>query len=191
MSANNRFNLSGFNPSQWLVVSALALVVTVTGIVGVSLLASAYQLQQNKSRLVPQIARLKGLVATEQDIATAAQAAADTLGQLTYSDQSEPGALANNMQQSMRELFVEAGLTVSGSQVLPAVKQTEFTRIRVRLTASGGVTSLTDILIMLADQNPIVVIDSIEVKPRRRRKLDEGQELSVTVVLSSFMQVSG
>lgn len=197
MSTNKRFSLSGlnmsrFNPSQWLAMGILGLVVTVTAIVGVGFLASAYQLQQNKARLVPQIARLKGLVAAEQDIAKAAQVAADTLGELTYSGESKPGALANNMQQSMRELFVEASLTVSGSQVLPAITQAEFTRIRVRLSVSGEVGSLTDILIMLGDQSPIVVIDSIEVKPKRqRRRAAKTQELDASVVLSSFAQVSG
>jgi general secretion pathway protein M len=159
--------------------------------IGAALLVSTYQLYQSKARLAPQISRLQGLAAAEQDIAQAVKTSSDQLAQLAYMTKTDSGVLGNNMQQSMRELFAQAGLTVSGSQVLPVVEQDSFTRIRIRLTAKGEMSALTEVLELLQMQRRVVVIDTLELKPKtRRRRNDNEQELQVSAVLSSFAQIS-
>ncbi|WP_339615955.1 type II secretion system protein GspM [uncultured Gilvimarinus sp.] len=177
------------NPSQWVAISVLALCLCVIGATGVGFFLSSYELYQSKVRLEPQIGRLKGLAKVEKDITNAAQTSANELSLLTYSAEAAASAQANNMQQSLRELFSQAGVIVNGSQILPVVEQDYFNRIRVRLTVSSDIEQLTELLLMLASQNPIVVIDTLEVKPKRQRRTDE-QVLNIDIVLSSFAQAS-
>lgn len=176
------------NTSQWIVATILALLVFLVLAIGVSFITSAYQYYQSSQRLEPQIARLKGLAESEQIIATAASASADQLAGLVYPADAELGALGNNMQQAMRQLFAQAGVVVSGSQVLPVIEQEYFNRVRVRLNATAEIEPLVELLQQLTETTPVVVIDKIEVKPKRRRKAGE-QELDIDMVLSSFVQI--
>lgn len=180
--------LKRLNPSQWIVMAVLALLLGGAAAVGTSFLISAYQLHDNIERLEPQIARLKGLLEAEQAIASAASASADQLSMLAYPASSKLGALGNNMQQAMRELFAQAGVTVAGSQVLPVLEQEYFNRVRIRLNATSNIDQLIELLVILADEKPVVVIDTVELKPKRRNKAGE-RELEVDMVLSSFVQI--
>lgn len=182
--------LQRLTPSQWLFVALLGLILAGVLTAGVSFLLAAYKAHTNVQQLKPQIARLQGLVEFESEFAAKAQEAEDRLQGLVYRIDGDASALGNHMQQALRSVFVQAGLSVSGSQLLPVRQQESLTRLRLRVNASGELESITDLLLALAEYEPVVVIDQFELKPERRRRGEQHQRLSVSMIVSSFA-VSG
>lgn len=178
-------------PSHWLFVSLLAIVVAIVLWVGASLMLSAYQINRDVSRLQPQIARLQGLASTENEFASKAELAKNSLQGLIYQTGSDATALGNTMQQALRSEFDQAGLLVSGSQLLPVSREDSLTRLRLRINATGELGQLTQLLLALADYKPVVVIDQFEVKPERRRRNNAEQLLDISMTVSSFAVEEG
>ncbi|MCP8899360.1 type II secretion system protein GspM [Gilvimarinus sp. HB14] len=177
-------------PSQWIIVGVLGVVVFCVILIGFSFLSAAVATRQDVSRIEPQIARLKGLIEAEDQISMAARSAKRELSELIYAASGDPSAEGNNMQQSMRQLFERAGVEVSGSQVMPALEEEGLVRIRVRLIAKSRMEPLVDLLASLESHRPLVVIDTVDLAPERRRNEDD-QELDVSIVLSSFVMLQG
>ncbi|WP_040516031.1 type II secretion system protein GspM [Gilvimarinus chinensis] len=177
--------ISNWSPAQ----KFMALLAAIGGIaflvVVVKFWGAAYKAHQEIERIVPQIARLKGLAGAEEQLEAAVQNSESVLLQLVYPASSDSSALGNNMQQQMREIFREAGVDVSGSQVMPASEEGVLQRVRVKLNASTDMLSLVYLLELLDAARPLVVIDSIDLKPERRRN-SSGQQLDTSFVLSSF-----
>ncbi|MDO6746789.1 type II secretion system protein GspM [Gilvimarinus sp. 1_MG-2023] len=176
--------LKGLNPSQWVVVIILTLVVTAVAVPSLTLLVTAYKTHSSLARIEPRIARLKGLHEAEAEILASSEDSERTLARLILTGEDE-NVIGNSMQNAMRDLFTQVGVSVEGSRVLPFVEQDSLQRVRVRIDATMQMEQITQLLMLVADHQPIVVVDSIDLRPERRRNADP-QALEVAVVLTSF-----
>lgn len=117
----------------------------------------------------PRTARLLGITQSLPELEVAAEAAGAGLRDLAYSSDSDSAATAAAMQQDVRELLTNAGMSVSGSQVLPPRALEGFDRLGLDITAVGNIDAVDEALAGLELVRPQIFIDSVKLKPERSR----------------------
>ena len=93
----------------------------------------------------------------------------EALAELAWPLDKDAAMTAASMQQLVRDAIGNAGLTVSGSQILPAQPGSGFERLVLDLTASGNIESLDEAIVNLKELRPMVLIESATIKPVRAR----------------------
>ncbi len=154
---------------------------TLFGVVGLGL-----EYRSEKNRLEPRLARLEGLLARESELTAQSQVASEALRGQVYADGQDPSALAAALQADVRQIFAEAGLSVSNSQVLPVRQGEVFDQVAVKLTVSGSLPALDAALIGVAAHKPRLLVESIDAFPARtgsRNNREEQQLLTAVVQL--------
>ena len=135
--------------------------------------------QSEIDRLQPRIARIVGLIKSEEQL----QASAGQLGfqvlNLVYPPDEDSAAVSAALQKDVREIMTAAGLTVLNSRILPVIQEDKFDRIGLSLTVSGSLDALDAALLAMADYAPVLLVDSMDIKPRRvsRSRNKEGQQI--------------
>ena len=117
----------------------------------------------------PRTARLLGILDSIDQLDLASDTAQNTLGELVYSVDQDSAKAASYMQQQVRELLTSAGLTVSGSQILPRREVSGFDRLSLDITAEGDIDALDEALSGLEVMRPLVFVESLKVQPKRTR----------------------
>ncbi|MFT4519768.1 MAG: general secretion pathway protein M [Halioglobus sp.] len=115
----------------------------------------------------PRTARLLGMVDSLQELEMASSYAGGVLEELAYPAGRDSANTAVAMQKDIRELMTDAGLSVSGSQILKKRKSEEFDRLTLEISAQGNIDALEEALANLETMRPMVFIKSINVKPSR------------------------
>ena len=69
-----------------------------------------------------------------------------------------------------------AGLSVSGSQILPTRKADGFDRLSLDISAQGNVDALDEALLSLELMRPLVLVESLSVKPVRERRRSRSRQ---------------
>lgn len=172
--------------AQWLIGLSLTLLLLLWLIILVQSWGQYRGYHEQSKNLVPRIARLEGLVASEAALKEANQQIAGEIATKVYPVATDPASTGTAMQQQIRGVFAKAGLTVSGSQILPPRIDQLFTRIQLEVAASGSMEALELALLELAELQPIVMIDSINVQPARARRGDASQSVTVRLRLTSL-----
>ncbi len=118
----------------------------------------------------PRTARLLGIAESFDRLELASNGADDVLQDCAHpADQDRPTTAAA-MQRDIRELMVTAGLSVSGSQILPVRKSTGFDRLSLDITAQGNIDELDQTFAGIEALRPLVFVESVDVKPVRVRR---------------------
>lgn len=144
---------------------ALALILLLYGVARLWGLRAGY-VDQIES-ITPRTARLLGLAQSEDQLSIDSRMASLTLSGLAYSGQRDGAATATEMQQEIRELMTNAGLSISGSQILPRQQDQGMDRLALDVTAEGNIDALEQALQDLEILRPIVVVKSLLLKPTR------------------------
>ena len=143
-------------------------------------------------RQTPRIARLQGLIDYQEQLQQSAGAANREMEKLLYPAQEDRAAVAARLQQDVRQMLVEAGLSVSNSQVLPVREVEFFDYIELKVTVTGSLDGLDAALAAMAGYAPLILLESLEVWPNRSR-VSKGepdrQSLSATLQLLSLRAV--
>lgn len=117
----------------------------------------------------PRTARLLGILETADQLEAAGGRAAAMLRELAYPAGRDSATMAAGLQQDVREVLTAAGMSVTGSQVLPVRRAQGHDRLTLDITAEGNIQSLDEALSGLALMRPLVFIESLKVKPVRTR----------------------
>lgn len=123
----------------------------------------------------PRTSRLLGIMQSAEPLAAASETALGKLRELAYPADRDAAATAAGMQQGIRELMTVAGLSISGSQILPQLKSQEFDRLRLDITAEGNIEALDNALANLESMRPLVFVESLKITPVRSRNQNRGQ----------------
>lgn len=123
----------------------------------------------------PKTSRLLGIMESADKLAVAADTAKARVQELAYAPDRDAAATAAAMQQNIRELMTGAGLSISGSQILPQLKSAEFDRLRLDITAEGNIEALDGALANLESMRPLVFVESLKVTPLRSRNQNRGR----------------
>ena len=124
----------------------------------------------------PRTARLLGIVESFDQLELASNGVGGVLRDLAYTADRDSATTAAAMQQDIRELMVDAGMSVSGSQILPVRKSAGFDRLSLDITAEGNIDELDDAFSRLNELRPLVFVESVNVKPVRARWNRRGAE---------------
>lgn len=147
------------------------------------LLGLAMDYRADANRLEPRLARLQGLLDIEADLTAQSSEALNVLRRQTYSPDEDPSALAATLQADVRQIFAEAGLSVTNSQVLPVRNGDRFDRVAVKLTVSGALPALDAALIGVAAHEPRMLVESIDAFPARTGGRDAQEQQVLTAVV--------
>lgn len=130
----------------------------------------------------PRTARLLGMLGSVDQLGLASDTAHSMLRELVYPADQGSAMVASSLQQKVRELLTSAGLSVSGSQILPQRKSEKFDRLSLDITAQGNISALDEALSGLELMRPLVFVKSVKIQPRRtssrrrkRRSDDTGE----------------
>ena len=132
-----------------------------------SVIGLGLEYRGEKNRLEPRLARLEGLVVKEAELSERSQQATEAMRSVVYADGQDSSALAASLQAEVRQLFSEAGLSVSNSQVLPVRQGERFDRVAVKLTVSGSLPALDAAMIGIAAYQPRLLVESVDAFPAR------------------------
>jgi general secretion pathway protein M len=146
------------------------------------LLGLGFDYAGERSRVEPRIARLQGLLNNEEELREQSAVAAERLRDLVFPSTEDPSTLAATLQADVRQIFSEAGLSVSNSQVMPLREGDHFDRVAVKLTVSGGLSGLDAALIGVAAYRPQLLVESLDTFPARTRRGSEDEQ-SLTAVI--------
>lgn len=180
--------------SAWVIALTLLVPLVVYLYALINLVSVRQTYQSDIDRLSPRIARLQGLIDNQAALSVSAEQADRLMVDLVYPVTEDRAAVAARLQQNIRQLLDEAGLSVSNSQVLPVREVELFDYIGLKLTVTGNVDSLDAGLATLLSHRPLLLVESLEIWPNRsnrRKKKDEQelQSLSATLQLLSLRAV--
>lgn len=170
--------------SAWIIGLTLLVPVVLYLNMLFSLLGMRQGYQSDIDSLEPRVARLRGLVAYEEQLRSAAAEVDGGVINLVHPATDDRATVAAKLQKDVRQVLVDAGLSVSNSQVLPAREQEMFDYISVKLTVTGDIAGLDDALETLSGYMPIVIVESLDVYPKRatRRSADSDKQ-RITAIL--------
>jgi len=72
--------------------------------------------------------------------------------------------VGTDLQQRARRVAEEAGMTVTGSQILPVRPVAGFAQVPVTLTVEGSLEALRAMLLGLGMERPSIVVDSVVIE---------------------------
>lgn len=159
----------------------IGLTLLIPALILLYLSADLWMLRQSSQgeidRLKPRIARMIGLMESESQL----QASAGQLGShvlnLVYPPTEGSAGVSASLQKNIREIMTNAGLTVSNSRILPLIQEESFDRIGLSLTVSGSLGALDEALLQLEAYTPLVLIESIDIKPLRSRRSSKKEQV--------------
>lgn len=175
-----------------IMVSICALIVFLAVILcGVRFIFQYQHYSRGVADLQPKIARLVGLIESEEILEQLEQEITLELSDLVYTGALDENSVGTQMQQSMRTLFSDAGMNVTGSQIVLRKSGSEFVRAGVNVSVTGSLDALVGALVQLEQRSPVVVVRKVEITPirraaRRRSKIKPLQMINVKIQLVSF-----
>ena len=180
--------------SAWIIGLTLLVPVVLYCNILLSLVSVRQAYQADIERITPRVARLQGLIEHQDALRVAAERAERLMVDLVYPVTEDRAAVSARLQQDVRQMLVDSGLSVSNSQVLPVREQAMFDYIGLKLTVSGSIEALDSGLAALSAHRPLLLVESVEVWPNRtsRRKNDDAeapQSLSASLQLLSLRAV--
>jgi hypothetical protein len=178
--------LRSLSRAHWVVGLSLVALIVVLLIVAVNCWGLYRSYHEQSKDLIPRIARLEGLAESTFMLNDANQVVDLQMADMVYTRGADSASIGAVMQQTIRGVFDKAGLTVSGSQILPPRIDKLFARIQLEVAATGSLESLEVALLELAELQPLVVVDSLNIQPTRARRGDAGQKVNLRLRLTSL-----
>ncbi len=148
--------------------------------------------QSEIDALEPRIARLHGLIEYEGQLRESALMVDKQLVNLVYPAIEDSATVSTGLQKDVRQIFVEAGLSVTNIQVLPVREKNAFDYIGLKLTVTGDIAGLDAAMIAIAGYMPLLLVESLDVWPARgssRSGDSKVQTISASLQLLSLRAV--
>jgi len=140
-------------------------------------------------QLEPRISRLLGIEQSYGLLQQAGEKIGTQLIALAYPAVKDVETTGAAMQRKLREVMTQAGMTVSGSQILPIKAKSGYDKIELDITATGSMIAFADSLKALKEMTPIVIVKTIKIKPAKARRTRKDQ-ISVQNVSVRFKVLS-
>ena len=178
--------------SAWIVGLTLLVPVLLFVNLLMSLQGMRQDYQSEIDSLEPRIARMQGLIEHQEQLRVAARNVGKQVVNLVYAASADRATVSAALQTDLRQILVDAGLSVTNSQVLPVREEEAFDYIGVKLTVTGSIDGLDAGLVALAAYMPLVLVESLDVWSTRtsHRKVDvPAQTISATLQLLSLRAV--
>jgi general secretion pathway protein M len=133
--------------------------------------------------LSPRIARVQGIAQSEDLLRARAASLEARLAELVYPFSEDRASTAAALQQSLRAELQQAGLEVSGSQIMSPRVSDDFDHIVVSVNAAGDTLALARALDALAVLRPMVLVQDLDVQAQRSRRGQPDGQIAVRMQL--------
>ena len=176
--------LKSHSKSAFIVGATLVLPVLLVIYILLDFLVAWQGYQGEIDRLEPRVARMAGLIESEEQLRASAGQLDSQVLNLVYPPSDDSSTVSAALQKDMRQIMTDAGLSVTNSRILPVLQEENFDRIGLSLTVSGGLDALDTALLAMEAYKPLVLIDTMDIKPKRmsRSRDKNGQQ----IVTASF-----
>ena len=162
-------------------VAAALLLVFVVGQYVLRMHASA---AETLEQIEPRYARLSGLRDAGGTLEQALKQSRVALSRLGYASDRDAAQAGNDLQQLARRALQSAGVTVVSSQVLPALAEAGFERVRVSLQSEGALSGVQLALAALQTESPRVAFESVWLQATGRNADDGTPVVSCRLVVA-------
>jgi general secretion pathway protein M len=184
--------LKSHSKSAFIVGATLVLPVLLVIYVLLDFLVAWQGYQAEIDRLEPRVARMAGLIASEEQLRASASQLGSQVLNLVYPPTDDSATVSAALQKDMRQIMTDAGLSVTNSRILPVLQEESFDRIGLSLTASGELDALDSALLAMVAYRPLVLIDAMDIKPKlmtRSRDKNGQQILTVSFQLLTLKAI--
>ena len=138
--------------------------------------------------IAPRYARLAGIKAASDDIRAAVTNVDTALAAVAYPLTMDHGKVGSDLQQRIRRIAEQNGVTVANSQVLALRPQKDFAEVPVSVTLEGEPAGVRSFLGGLRHQQPSIQVDELAFQAFRggRARSESGsQKMVVNLIASS------
>jgi general secretion pathway protein M len=111
----------------------------------------------------PRHARLQGIMQQQPDLISHTQLADSLMAAYAYPAASEATQNVNDAQQRIRTALEQGGLRVESINVSAPAQEGAFVRYRIVSRMDGNINTLQRALLVLREQMPVLVVDSIRI----------------------------
>ena len=150
------------------------------------------------SNIEPKIARMKGYQLVMPEMSESLSNTTLMLDELAFNAAGDGSKVGAELQQVLRGYAEEAGLTVSGSQLVKQSNSDDrpdgFLALTVDLRVSGAPESLDQFLRDVYESTPVLTVSSlnaIKLKRRRTRSRRNEEDQSLDQTLDMSIEVAG
>jgi len=157
-------------PQLALLVAPLLLVLLAAAAAFGWIYAKHHRAQQQLDDLEPRYARLLGMQAQQDEVRQALQRIATVKARHIYPAENDATQTGNALQQRLRDVLTQAGLSVISSQVrIPAAEKTDdaaaqaYGRVEILLSVDGSWHALQQALLAVQGIRPDVWLDEMRI----------------------------
>lgn len=173
--------LSGFReevlalptPARTLLITVVAVASIGVLLLMIRLIAWWVESSVETARLEPRIAQIVGYLESEQRIDAALTAYGDMLDELAFPDSGESGMGGARLQQELRKMSTQSGLTLVGTEVRQPDNQDALLRLGVNMRVAGPPENVIRFLETLQQYRPLLFISSMSLSAQRRQRRAE------------------
>ncbi len=180
-------SIGGSRAAQ-LLAGILVLVILVLGVFTANMYMRYQRYQAEIESMQPRMAQLEGIFKAHERIKTAAADAERELAEYVYPAVNNDATLNSEIQNRARSVFSDAGMQVSGSQILPARPSESVAQLRLDLSATGSLDSLEAALLGLKKSSPQILVENLRIEPVRAVRNNDTQSVQVNVRLFVFRE---
>lgn len=123
----------------------------------------------------PRTARLLGMLENYDELRMGSGSADDVLRDVVVPASRDRANASATLQRNVRAVMRDAGLTVSGSQIISPREAEGYDRLGLDITVEGNVNALEQALLDLEEMRPMVFVESVKIKPTRIRRSSRNQ----------------
>lgn len=124
---------------------------------------------QATAKMEPRIAQMLGFLNARQEIARALEARTNVLTNLALADSGGSGRGGALLQQEIRKLAANNGLTIIGSEVQEPEILEDVDKLRVNVKATGLPENVARFFQSLNAYRPFLFISTFSINPRQRQ----------------------
>jgi hypothetical protein len=146
--------------------SALVIIIPVLFIIGY-LIHTAVEASDAFARSEPQLARLLGVREAAGKMRGARAEAERALSAQVYPASQPADRIGTELQQRLRAAADNAGVAISGSQVIEGTEENGLEQVVVAMSFESSHTQLQELLQALALQTPLIYVDALTLLPVR------------------------
>ena len=156
------------HPARVMCGAALATTAILLAFVFVWLLSWWLATASQTNKLEPRIAQILGFVESEERVFTALAERNDLLLKMALPDTGDSGRGGAVLQERVRDLSTDSGLTVIGSEVLEPQALDNVIKLRLSAKVTGPPEAVTAFFLLLDEARPFLFVDSFTISAKAR-----------------------
>ncbi len=188
--------MNDIHHKRWIALAVLVLfIVILTFSIIYPLFSMWIESYQQKSELVFKLHKQQSILDIQDAIADNLEGVRKQFQSQNYFTSQETESLASaELQNIIKIAIAQNGGQLISTQGLPSENLNQFLKIIVSVRLITNMESLSSVLVYLESNNPVMVIDNLDISPSRTMRsntnlVNQNSLLNVNFKISSFMRL--